>query len=169
MVHGLSLVSTSVENVLQKRGTVSFVFLFVYIMRYPSLCAVLLSAHKSRSVVKLHWCPQNLFKSCPCVSPSRKVLRCSHHPLSSSLVLCSNPGISHCLRLVNSAKNKFVFAHSEQCTSRSAESFVWSIRVLCEVREVSDPVLRARCEVRTSVEFLPRTLEAVRSRVRNIW
>ena len=108
MVYGVSLDLTIVEHMLQKRGTVSLVFLFVYILRYPSLslCAVLSSVHKSRSVVKLQWCPQNRFKSSPFVSPSRNVLRCSHHSLSSSLVLCSYPGISHRLHLVNSAKNK---------------------------------------------------------------
>ena len=135
MVYGLSLVSTSVEHVLQKRGTVSLVFFFLCILRYPSLCVVLSSVHKSRSVVKLRWRPQNRFKSCPLVSPS---------------------------------------GHFEECSS---------IRVFCEVRDLFDPVLRALGEVRDvssgfsahSVwceqvfEFFPRTLEAVRSRVRHIW
>ena len=64
-------------------------FCFLCILRYPSLCAVLSSLHKTRSVVKLRWCPQNWFKSCHFVNPSGKVLRCSHHSLSSSLLLCS--------------------------------------------------------------------------------
>ena len=51
MVYGLSLVSTSVEHVLEKRGTVSLVLLFVYILRYPSLLAGLSSAHQEQCCV----------------------------------------------------------------------------------------------------------------------
>ena len=47
-----------------------------------------------------------------------------------------------CPRTLNRA-NPYLFR-----TSRSAESFVWSIRVLCEVRNLFDPVLRALGEVR---------------------
>ena len=107
-------------------------FSFLCILRYPLLCAVLSSAHKSRSVVKLHWCPQNRFKSCPFVSPSGKVLRCLHQSLSSSFVLCSYPGTSHRHRLVNSVENKFVSAHSEQCESVSLVHFE-GCRILCLV------------------------------------
>ena len=150
----VSLVSTSVTHVLQKRGTLSFVFLLC-VLRYPSLCAVLSSVHKSRSAVKLRWCPQNRFKSCPFVSPSGKVMHCSYHSLSSSLVLCiiswciapspfgkTLPRTSLCLRTLGSANLCFL------CTSRSAKYFVWSIRVLCEVGDLFDPVFRALCEVR---------------------
>ena len=81
------------------------------------------SVHKSRSVVKLHWCPQNRFKSCLFASPSGKVLRVRiiHcHPL---WCCAPYPGMSHRSRLENSAENKFVSAHSEQCESVSLVHF----------------------------------------------
>ena len=117
-------------------------------------------------------------------SPSEKVLRSSHHSLSSSLMLCSYPGFSRRPRLVNSAGNKFVSAHSEQCESVSLVHFE-ECRILCLVHPralrstrlgFSCPprtrvfwFIRALCEVRTSVDLSPRSLEAVRSRVRHIW
>ena len=84
-----------------------------------SLCAVLSSVQNSRSVVKLHWCPQNRFKSCPFVGPSGKVLRVCVFQCHPLWCCAPYPGISHRLRLVNSAENKFVSAHSEQCESVS--------------------------------------------------
>ena len=165
MVCGLSLVSTSVEHALQKRGTVSLVFLFLCILRYPSLCAVLSSVHKSRSVVKLRWCPQNRFKSCPFVSPSGKVLRCSHHSLSSSLVLCSvswyiapSPLGKLCREQVLCPRTLSSANPCLLCTSRSAESFVWSIRVLSKYETclILSSAHSVKCE--TCLLVSPRTL-----------
>ena len=76
--------ATSVEHVRQKRGTVSLVFLYLCLLQYPSLCAVLSSVRKSRSVVKLHRCPQNRFKSWPFVCCFVRIIH-----KSASLVLCS--------------------------------------------------------------------------------
>ena len=52
------------------------------------------------------------------------------------------PRTSLCSRTLGSANLCFL------CTSRSAEYFVWSIRVLCEVGDLFDAVFRALCEVR---------------------
>ena len=73
-VFGLSLVSTSVEHTCFRNVEpcpLFFCLLCTSCGIPPSLCC-LSSVHKSRSVVKLHWCPQNRFKSCPFVKPIRK-------------------------------------------------------------------------------------------------
>ena len=73
---------------------------------------------------------------------------------SSIGVVLRDPDMSHRHRLVNPAENKSVSAHSEQCESvflvhfEKCQSFVWSIRVLCEVRDVSSgfSAHSVRCE-----------------------
>ena len=103
-------------------------FLFLCILRYLSV--MLSSVHKSRSVVKLRWCPQNRSKSCPLGSPSGKMLRCSHHSLSSSLVLCS---VS--LKIAPSPLGKLCW---EQVCVR--ELWAMRIRVSCALWGVQNPL-----------------------------
>ena len=97
----------------------------------------------------------------------------SHHLLSSSLVLCSDLGLSHRPHLVNSAKNKFVSAHAEQyeflfelsAHSERCEVLERLLRALGEVRALENsgrvnppcPIFRALCEVRILVSD-PREL-----------
>ena len=144
------------EHVLQKRGTVSLVFF--------CFCA---SCGIPASVLLCHPCTNREVES-SCIgvrrTGSRAVLSLAHQEkccvFASFIVILFGvvlrilvyrtvpawktlPRTSLCLRTLSSANPCLL------CTSRSAESFLWSICVLCEVRDLFDPGFSAhsvRCE-----------------------
>ena len=89
------------------------------------------------------WCPQNSFQSCPFVTPPGKELRLFASFLTSSVgvVLLVT---SHRARLVNSAKNKYVYLDLKLENPRTLNSANPSLKspvhcsffALCEVRDL---------------------------------
>ena len=141
-------------------------------LRYPSLCAVLSAAHKSRSEVKAHWCLQNRSKSCPFVSPFGKALRhLSSSSDTSRIVLCwlyltasawqTLPRNRNCLSRSEIRESAYakpyeflceLSTHSEQC-----EVLVWSSRTWNSAKFVFGySAHSAKCET-------PRTLRSASS------
>ena len=118
-----------------------------------------------------------------CVSASGKccVVRIIHcHPPCCFVT----SGISHLHRSVNSAKNKSLSAHSEQCEffcehfEECSSPLFGPIRVLREVRDLSSSEHSVKCETCLLISLLTPWGEnncwsfqrkAVRSRVRHIW
>ena len=80
--------------------------------RLCHICCFVICAQIEKCNQVFPWCPQNQFKSCPVVRPSRKVLRlfASIHTSSVGVVLLVT---SHRARLENSDKNKFVYLDLE--------------------------------------------------------